>query len=83
MSDGEKKKVFDILLLLDWKKGGVVLLVWIASFILHNVTYGLFFRHFSKTGGDETVFFLFAILIIPLYLIVALIYTFIKTFKKK
>ena len=48
------------------------------SVVLHNVVYGLFHEHFSRTGGDEPVFFILAIFVIPLYSIISLVYTVIR-----
>ncbi len=74
----------DFLFLLNKKKFLITVAAWIASVILHNLVYGLFQEYFDTHGGDEPYFFILAIIIIPLYAIIAFIYSVIKTsFRKK
>lgn len=68
---------------LSWKKVLIIIGVWIVAVILHNLTYALFYDFFTRTGGDEPVFFIIAVIIIPLYFIIAIAYTIIKKLKKK
>jgi len=68
----------DKYLLLSWKRVLIIAGAWVLSVLLHNVIYGLFYEHFSRTGGDEAVFFILAIFVIPLYFIVSLVYTVIR-----
>jgi len=70
-------------LLLNWKRVLIIIIAWVVAVILHNLTYALFYEYFSKTGGDEPVFFIIAVIIIPLYFIIAIIYTIINKIKKK
>jgi hypothetical protein len=42
---------------------------------LHNFVYAMFFPYFVVTGGDEAVFFLAALIGIPLYLLVVIVNT--------
>lgn len=70
-------------LLLNWKKVLIIIIAWILSVILHNLTYAMFYQHFSKTGGDEPVFFIIAVIIIPLYFIISVVYTLTNKLKKK
>jgi len=68
--------------LLSWKKVAIILIAWIASVILHNIIYVIFIDYFNSTpGGDEPFFFLIAIIIIPIYLVVLIIYTIISKLK--
>lgn len=79
-----KKKIknkFDKWLLLSWKKFGLIILSWFVAVILHNLVYALFYNYFSSTGGDEAFFFIIAIIIIPLYFIISLVYSLVKSFK--
>jgi len=69
---------YDKYLLLSWKRVVIIACAWILSALLHNVIYGLFYEHFSRTGGDEAVFFVLAIFVIPLYFIISLVYTVIR-----
>lgn len=61
--------------LLNWKKVGIIIIAWIVAVLLHNGIYALFYEYYSKTGGDEAVFFIIAVFIIPLYFVISLIYT--------
>ena len=62
--------------LLTWKKGLLIIVLWIISVIIHNFISGLF-------NIEESVFFIIAIFIIPLYFIVCLIYSIFKWLKGK
>jgi hypothetical protein len=69
-------KNLDKWFLLSWKKVAIILIAWIASVILHNLVYVIFSDYFNATiGGDEPFFFLIAIFVIPLYVVVLIIYT--------
>jgi hypothetical protein len=73
---------YDKYLLLGWKRVLIIACAWVLSVVLHNVVYGLFYQHFSRTGGDEAVFFILAIFVIPLYFIFSLVYTVIRKMGK-
>ncbi len=68
----------DKCLLLSWKRVLMIACAWILSVLLHNLIYGLFYDYYSRTGGDEPVFFVLAIFVIPLYFIISLVYTAIR-----
>lgn len=61
-------------LYLTWRKLLAILAAWVLSVVLHNVVYGLFRDRFGP-DGDEPVFFLIAVVVIPVYLLVSLVYT--------
>ena len=61
------KKVFT----LSWKKFGIVVVSWLVAVVLHNFWYAIF-------GFEEAVFFIIAIFIIPIYLIISIIFTIYK-----
>jgi len=71
----------DKYLLLSWKRVLMIACAWIVSVLLHNLIYGLFYDYFRRTGGDEPVFFILAIFVIPLYFIISLVYTVISRLK--
>ena len=73
---------YDKYLLLSWKRVLIIAGAWVLSVILHNVVYGLFYEYFRRTGGDEAVFFILAIFVIPLYFIISLMYTVIRKLSK-
>jgi len=70
------------ILLLTWKKILLILVAWVYAVLLHNLVYGLFKDYFDRHGGDEPFFFLIAIIVIPLYVLISLIYTIIFYIKK-
>jgi hypothetical protein len=49
--------------------------VFIVAVFLHGALYALFYEHYSRLGGDEAVFFIVALLGVPLYFAVSLVYT--------
>lgn len=61
-------------LLLNWRRMLYVAIAWVLAVVIHNVIYGLTQR-FWGAGGDEPFFFLLAVVVIPAYLIVAVVYT--------
>jgi len=67
-------KLTDKLFLLSWKKLLLIPVVWIACVVLHNAIYGLF-QSFFEPGGDEPFFFLLAVVVIPLYTAICLVYS--------
>ena len=67
-------KSVDILLMLTWRKALYILAAWVACVVLHNLTYALLVKFFGFKG-DEPFFFLLAVIVIPLYVLVALVYT--------
>ncbi|NCN51981.1 hypothetical protein GW931_03140 [archaeon] len=72
------KNKFDKYFLLTWKKTGIILVSWFVSVILHNLVYALFKTWFQARNGEEAFFFIIAIIVIPLYVLVVLIYTLIR-----
>ena len=72
----KKKNKFDKYLLLNWKKVGWVVLAWFISVVLHNLWYALF-------NFEEAVFFLIAVIILPLYIIVLIIYSLFNIIKRR
>lgn len=69
--------------LLSWKKVLIIIAAWILSVILHNLVYALLYNFFSSTEGDEPVFFIIAVIIIPLYFIISVVYTIFHKLRKK
>lgn len=69
--------------LLNWKKTLIIVIAWLLAVILHNVTYAIFYDFFISTGGDEPVFFIIAVIIIPVYFITSVGYTTYHYLKKK
>ncbi len=67
----------DRLLLLTWKRVVLILIAWILCVILHNLTYALF-RPVFGPDGDEPVFFLLAVVVIPLYATACGVYSLVR-----
>ncbi len=70
------KNKFDKYFLLNWQKVWIIIVSWFVSILLHNVFSALF-------NTEEVFFFIIAIFIIPIYVLVVLIYSLIKFFNKK
>ncbi len=62
--------------LLSWKKLWVIVVAGFASIILHNLIGGLM-------GIEEAFFFIIVVFIIPIYTLIAILFTVISFFKKK
>lgn len=60
---------------LDWKKLWIAPIAWVVAVVLHNVVYGLI-------GIEEAFFFIVAIFVIPIYVLVVLGYTIYVVVKK-
>lgn len=75
--------MLDKFFLLNWKRVLAIIVAWLAAVILHNAVYALFFDYFSRTGGDEPVFFILAGFVIPLYFVVSLAYTAIRIVRNR
>ncbi len=66
--------MFDSLFRLTWKKLLLTIVAWIFCVVMHNVVYALC-RDFFGPDGDEPFFIFLAIVVIPLYFVVAVGYT--------
>lgn len=64
----------DRFFLLTWKRLLWILIAGILCVFLHNLSYALL-RPLLAPGGDEAVFFFLAVVVIPLYATVCLVYT--------
>jgi uncharacterized membrane protein len=62
--------------ILNWKKFVGIVLIDLLSIILHNLVSGLL-------GVEEAFFFSIAVLIIPIYLLIAIVYSTVNYFKNK
>ena len=67
-------KSWELWFLLTWRKALLVVAIWGACVVLHNLTYALLVK-FWGFKGDEPFFFMLAVVVIPLYVLVALGYT--------
>jgi hypothetical protein len=72
----KRENKFDMLFLFTGKKLIYIFLSFVVAVIIHNFFYALF-------GFEEAVFFIIAVIVIPIYLITSLIYTLISMIKQK
>ena len=63
--------------LLTWKKAFVIVVSWFASVLIHNAVYGIIL-YFFNVEFEEPLFFILAVIIIPIYAIIVLVYSLIK-----
>jgi hypothetical protein len=63
-------------LLLSWKKVLIIIIAWFVAVILHNAIYAIF-------NFEDVIFFLLAVIVIPLYFIISVGYTIINKVRKK
>lgn len=74
----KKQNKLDKFLLVNWKKILLIIVAWFVAVILHNVIYGVI-KYFNPAfTGDEAFFFIIAVIVIPLYFIISLVYSLIK-----
>jgi len=67
-------KSWDLWFLLSWRKLLLILAAWVVCVVLHNLTYALLLKYWGLKG-DEPFFFLLAVVVIPVYALLALLYT--------
>ncbi|MCK5149873.1 hypothetical protein KAJ87_03015 [Candidatus Pacearchaeota archaeon] len=61
---------------LTWKKIWILVVGGFVCISLHNLIYALF-------KFEEAFFFSLVVFVLPVYFVIALVYTFIKTLKRK
>ena len=66
-----EEHMWDKLFLLHIRKSLYVIIIWVASMLIHNLI-------FRFAGIDEPLFTFLALYIIPLYLLISVIYTLAK-----
>ena len=72
---------WDLWFLLSWRKTLVILSAWVLCVVLHNLVYAIF-RSYWGPKGEEPFFFLLAVVVIPLYTLIAVVYTVQRKFAK-
>ncbi len=60
----------------------LIVAAWVACVVLHNVIYAVFRDSFGP-NGDEPFFFLLAVVVIPLYLVVSAVYTVVQLVRQR
>jgi len=79
----KKKKGLDKFLLLTWKKILIIIGSFFLAVILHNLFYALSEISGKNLAIGEVFFFLIAVIVIPLYFIMCLVYSLIKMIKDR
>ena len=62
---------------ITWKKTAIALMIWIIAVFFHNMVYA-FFVGVLGIEFEDVIFFIIAVIIIPLYFIISIIHTLIK-----
>ena len=60
--------------LLSWKNVWIIVVGGFVSILLHNLFYAIF-------GVEEAVFFIIVVFVIPIYVLIAMVYSLVKKFK--
>jgi len=74
--------MLDKLLRLTLRKLFLIVAAWVLCVILHNAIYALFRDSFGP-DRDEPFFFLLAVVVIPLYFVVSLVYTAVQRIRQR
>lgn len=69
--------MLDKLLRLNLRKLLLLVGVWVLCVVLHNLVYALFQDSFGP-NGDEPFFLILAVVVIPAYFLIALVYTVVQ-----
>jgi hypothetical protein len=76
-----KSKKFDKYLLLSWKRVLILVVAWFVSVVVHNLGSALL-TYLLGYEFEEAVFFIIAVIVIPFYFLVGLIYSFLWWLRK-
>lgn len=74
--------MLDKVLRLTRKRLLLIVAAWVACVVMHNLIYVLFRDSFGP-NGDEPFFFLLAVVVIPLYFVVSLVYTVVQLIRHR
>lgn len=74
--------MLDKLLRLTFKKCLFIVAAWVLCVVMYNVLYALF-RDYFGPHGDEPFFFLLAVVVVPLYFVVSLVYTVVQLVRRR
>ncbi|MDD5012425.1 MAG: hypothetical protein PHQ66_02145 [Candidatus Nanoarchaeia archaeon] len=78
----KRKNKFDRFFLLNWKKIFLGMIIWVGAVVLHNLTYAFIIGVLKINIVDEPFFFVIAVIFIPLYFLISIIYTLIQKLRK-
>ena len=71
----KKQNKFDKYFLLSWRKAWIIVVGWFVAVMLHNFISALF-------NFEDALFFIIAIFLIPIYVVLAIVYSIIQFFRK-
>jgi hypothetical protein len=77
----KKKNKLDKYFLLNWRNFFLIIVIWIVSVILHNLTYAFIVGILRIKIIDESFFFTIAVILIPIYFLISVTYTIIYNLK--
>ena len=83
MKKKKQKNKCDKWFLLTWKKILIIIVGWFLAVILHNLFYALSEMSGKNLAIGEVFFFLIAVIVIPIYVLISFVYTAIKMIKDK
>jgi len=83
MKRKKQENNFDKWFLLTWKKILIIIVGWFLAVILHNLFYALSELSGKNLAIGEVFFFLIAVIVIPLYFIMCLVYSLVKMIKDR
>ena len=76
MKSKKKRKNKENFFQLTWKKAWILVVGGFISILLHNLWYVVF-------GWEEAIFFVIVVFLIPLYFLIAVIYSIINMIKRR
>jgi len=79
----KRKNKLDRFFLLSGKRIFIIMISWFVAVLLHNLIYGLFHTYFDMHVGDEPFFFIIAVIVIPIYFIIGIIYSLVWMIRNK
>lgn len=79
----KKENRLDKLFLLSWKKLLMIVVGWFVAVVLHNLVYMIIMYFNPSFTGDEAFFFIIAIIVIPVYFMLMVIYSLYRLINKK
>jgi len=74
MKSKKRKNKLDKYFLLSWRKTWIIVVGGFISILLHNFISAIL-------GFEEAVFFILVIFVLPIYVLIAIVYSLIKKFK--
>jgi hypothetical protein len=77
-----KPTVFDKILRFTWHRAAFIVALWALCVVLHNAVYAMLHSYFAP-NGDEVLFFVLAILVLPLFTVVSAVYSAVALIRRR